>query len=470
MPPQHYYDSKKILRDLESNNEFFDDLVDMIPAKLYVAGNTGDEMYNPKYRKGQHKESKEFRRARAKASFIKKFDPNLAETTRDTQRRLKEEEDNDLDDDDSDDDDDAAAINDIDDDTNDTDGHAIPPDTEMTDTNEPTNEEDEPTPSSKTPPYQSRIELLRAKLRAKLDAKRGNNKSSSTTTTDGTIDNSALISKRAARRAAKQKRIDIAKRRNTGGSTQTGGNSKRPNGRNGGDGGGLTEEELGGSKILSLSSTPSGDDLLAGIDYGGIAGLKDDVGANYTKSNKSLQNMGKKKSLEHLLAVAAANREKLDKLKASADFEDKAKVKKVEWGKALKAASGTRTNKNDTTLLKKAIKRKAKKKAKSQQGWKTRMDQVKGKMDERQKIREHNIGQRKLGGAAGANLSRKRIDTEDNATGDGGGGGEKGGGGSKRPRLGPHSGNAPRAGFEGKKQDFINKGGKSSAGGGKKAQ
>ena len=88
------------------------------------------------------------------------------------------------------------------------------------------------------------------------------------------------------------------------------------------------------------------------------------------------------------------------------------------------------------------------------------MDQVKGKMDERQKIRQHNIGQRKLGGAAGANLSRKRIEDGD---GEGGDGKDKVGGSvvkSKRPRLGPHSGNA-RAGFEGKKQDFINKGGKS---------
>lgn len=283
-------------------------------------------MYNPKYRKGQHKESKEFRRARAKASFHKKFDPTRAETTRDTQRRLKEEEDNNSDDDDSDD---AAAINDIDDDTNDAN------DIEMTD---PPTGNHKPTPDDKIPPYQSRIELLRAKLRAKLDAKRlaANNNKPSTTTTDGTnTDNSALISKRAARRAAKQKRIELAKRRNTGGSTQTGGYSKRPNGTGAS---GLTEEELGGSKVLSLSSTPSGDELLSGIDYGGIAGLKDDVGANYTKSNKSLMNMGKKKSLEHLLAVAAANREKLDKLKASADFEDKAKVKKVEWGKALKAA------------------------------------------------------------------------------------------------------------------------------------
>ena len=98
---------------------------------------------------------------------------------------------------------------------------------------------------------------------------------------------------------------------------------------------------------------------------------------------------------------------------------------------------------DDTTILKKAIKRKAKKKAKSQEVWKARMEQVKDKMDERQQIRVHNISQRKLGGAIGANLSKKRIvDNE-----------QKDEEVKKRPRRGPHS---SRAGFEGKKQDFIN--------------
>jgi hypothetical protein len=46
MPPQHQSasviaDPKTILKELEQHNAFFDDLVDMIPAKLYVAGNSG---------------------------------------------------------------------------------------------------------------------------------------------------------------------------------------------------------------------------------------------------------------------------------------------------------------------------------------------------------------------------------------------------------------------------------------------
>jgi hypothetical protein len=102
------------------------------------------------------------------------------------------------------------------------------------------------------------------------------------------------------------------------------------------------------------------------------------------------------------------------------------------------------------------LKRKAKKKAKSQVAWKSRIEQTKDKMDEKQSIRNHNIKQRAIGGMAGANLSSKRIkDDEDKKAGEAGTGGV-GSDKKKRPRLGPHAG---RAGFEGKKQDFINKGG-----------
>ena len=33
-----------LYRDLASSNSYFDGLVDMLPSKLYIAGNTGDEI------------------------------------------------------------------------------------------------------------------------------------------------------------------------------------------------------------------------------------------------------------------------------------------------------------------------------------------------------------------------------------------------------------------------------------------
>ena len=43
MPPQHksLTDPNALLKEISEHNTFFDDLVDMIPAKLYVAGNSG---------------------------------------------------------------------------------------------------------------------------------------------------------------------------------------------------------------------------------------------------------------------------------------------------------------------------------------------------------------------------------------------------------------------------------------------
>lgn len=469
MPPQHAtpIDPKELLRELEDHNDYFDELVDMIPSHIYIRDEEEEkEASNPKYRKGQNKRSKQAQRARNKTQKRKKqLDPTTAETTTQIKRRKEEHQDDD--DDDDNDNEDSNSMTEImmqDQHEEEQEQQEKPPQNEP---NPQTN-----TTSSSSNENKSRIEALRAKLRAKLNAQR-RSENGTTTARNGS---SALVSKRAARRAEKRRRIELAKRRtaaNGGGSSSSGG-STRTGRREEHDGKislvqnehKLTEKELGGSKLISSST--AGDDLST-IDFGGIAGLKNTstsvLNGNYNSTNKSLKNLGKKKSLERLLAEAESKKERLEQLKASDDVEDKEKAKKIIWGDTLKAASGERT-KDDPALLRKAIKRKAKKKSKSQESWKTRVEQVQEKMDERQTIRQHNIGQRKIGGAAGANLSKKRIETDEDGDGEGG----KGGGGSlkKRPRLGPHSGKA-RAGFEGKKQDFINKGGK-AGGTGKRAQ
>eukprot|EP00557_Chaetoceros_sp_GSL56_P004366 CAMPEP_0176497150 /NCGR_PEP_ID=MMETSP0200_2-20121128/11566_1 /TAXON_ID=947934 /ORGANISM="Chaetoceros sp., Strain GSL56" /LENGTH=439 /DNA_ID=CAMNT_0017895135 /DNA_START=69 /DNA_END=1384 /DNA_ORIENTATION=- len=439
MPPQHI-DRSSLMKELEEHNEFFDNLVDMIPAKLYVGNNPTDEtsIAGSKYQKSQSEESKAAKKSKMKVEKGNKFDPSQQESTRDLKRRLEEEQE--AENSNSDEDDDDMSMNAI---NFPHDNHEEEEDDE-TDAR-PDKDNKEGSSASKNSAHQSRIEELRAKLRAKLEEKR--NASATNSTSD------AVISKRAARRAEKRRRLELAKKKqaeqqnSSAGKTLTGKNGV-PNVK--------IVTNLGGSKINSDVKQPNFMDDLSGIDFGGIAGLKDDLltKGRYTSFNKSLKNMGKKKNLEKLLEEAESKKERLRQLKESDNIEDKEKAKKMEWNEALKIANGEKTRDTDPKILKKAIKRKAKKKAKSQEAWKSRMEQTKEKMDERQAIRNHNIKQRSIGGMAGANLSKKRIkDAEGDEKEPGASGGEI----KKRARLGPYSGKG-RAGFEGKKRDFINKG------------
>lgn len=73
---------KHLLADLQDDNEFFDMVVNMIPSKLYIAGQSGDD-YNPKnpYYKNSGSNSAEARKTAAKAAKRKKFDPSQATST-----------------------------------------------------------------------------------------------------------------------------------------------------------------------------------------------------------------------------------------------------------------------------------------------------------------------------------------------------------------------------------------------------
>lgn len=260
-------------------------------------------------------------------------------------------------------------------------------------TPEPEHDEEDP-PSSL-----SRIETLRAKLHAKLAEKRAQRP------TDPNA-----VSKRAARRAEKAKRQEDAKSRRA--MTKVSDKTKQ-------------------YKISESAATKESD--LQGLDFGKLAGLNS-TPKNFA-NNKSLSNINKKKNLQKMLADAEAKKQKLAELKKGSE-EEKAKAQQMAWSEALKEAGGERI-KDDPTKLKKALKRKEAKKAKSAKAWKSRMEQTKSKMDERQQIRNHNLNKRKVGGATGANLSNKRIvDKEAEEE-------------EKKTRKG-------RAGFEGKKQGFLN--------------
>ena len=317
MPPQHI-DPDSIYKEVEDNNEFFDNLVDMIPAKLYVGNIGGNDQTAPlhsKHQKGQHKDSKASKKAKLKTDKKNKFDPTQQESTRDKKRKIEEE---DAGDGESDDD----SMGDI----------QFQDNHEEEDESEPMNvpPSENPGKAIKNSPHQSRIEELRAKLRAKLEEKKNN-----TSATNDTSD--TIVSKRAARRTEKKRRVDIAKKMKTQQIVPSG---KTLTGKNG-----LVTikivKELGGSKInRETNKAKSLVDDLAGIDFGGIAGLKDDLltKGKYVGVNKSLKNMGKKKSLERLLEEAEAKKARLRQLKESDDIEDKQEAKKMQWGDALKAA------------------------------------------------------------------------------------------------------------------------------------
>lgn len=414
----------------------------MIPANLYVAGASGDDKYHPKYKAGQHKESKEARRARNKIAKGQKFDPEKMETTLETKRRVKKEMEEESDSDDAGDD---IIMSDGDgEDENDA-GDADQP--------QKKDDSDKSSGGTNESSYASRIEMLRAKLHAKMAEKRAAAGITSDAPTDNPaaeIDTSApaLVSKRAARRAEKRKRQEAAKQRNKKRATSVAEHKQRDQQRVVNLGGSTFNAPNG--KSASADKTSAAQDL-ATIDYQSLAGLKPKLDG--ALDNKSLGGK-KKKSLEHLLADAERKQARLKELTEHGTEDDKEKAKNAAWGEAMKTAEGTKVRKtNDPKLLRKALKKKVKKKTASAKAWNVRLDQAKEAATKRQNIRSHNLDQRKLGGSDGANLSSKRIKEVDGVGEDG----KK----EKRKRQGPH---ANREGFEGKKSGFINGGeGSSSA-------
>lgn len=395
---KNHHDPKQIealLRSLEydllEHNEFFDRLVDMIPSKLYVSGASGDDYHPAKYLKGSHADSKPVRRAAAKEAKRRKLDPALAESTVETKARIEM----------------SHATNDSDDDDDDEDVPATGPVVRNF-------------PPAISAPYTnhepglSRIEILKKRLHDKIQQKQHHH--SSQPEPAGTA---GTTSKRAARRAEKLRRREEAQKRadssKSAVDTYTNNNSSTYK----------VKDADRGSSV-----DPARD--LKHLDFGRLAGFQS-KSTNYLEVNKALGGLAKNnKNLQKMLTEAEEKKQKLEKLKDGTD-EEKDRATAIQWKDALKEADGIRVR-DDTTKIKKALKRKAASKAKSQKAWKTRMDQQQEQGKNRQNIRQHNLQQRKRGGAEGANLSKKRIvdPNED-----------------KGRRL-------SRAGFEGKKQGFLN--------------
>lgn len=351
---------KQLEQELEEqlleSNEFFDLLVDMIPSKLYVAGQSGDD-FNPKYFKGASE--KEARKAAAKAAKRQKLDPAVSQSTKEVNTQ-------------------GSA------------GDGVP--------------SSQPAASQQTP-GESRIEALRAKLHAKIASKQQRPASAET------------VSKRSARRAEKNRRkAEALKRKSASGSTKA-------------------NEATKNTSYTITPTTPAADPMqdLQHVDYGLISGLNTDTKTNYLEANKALSSKGK--NLHKLLADAEAKRQKLQALKNSSDAKDKEKAAAIQWSDTFKEADGVRV-KDDPAKLKKAVKRKEAKKSKSQKAWKVRLEQQSETAKNRQQIRQHNLQTRTQGGSAGANLSKKKIADP-----------------AEEEKKGRRGG---RAGFEGRKQDFLN--------------
>ena len=255
-------------------------------------------------------------------------------------------------------------------------------------------------PTSEEPkPHQSRIEALRAKLQAKIAQKQSNRPESDPN----------QVSKRAARRAEKRKRQEEAKQR----AAKKG-----------------KSATINPSKTYELSShanaSPAQD--LAQVDFGRLTGLNPKKSSD-PSTRDILQNLTKPKNLHKILADAEAKREKLIQLKQQGEDD---KLAALQWKDTFQEADGTRV-KDDPNKIKKVLKRKAAKKQKSQKAWQSRTEQSSSAAQDRLSIRNHNLSARKQGGKVGANLSRKEIRKNEPE--------EKKG----------------RAGFEGRKRDFLNK-------------
>ena len=253
---------------------------------------------------------------------------------------------------------------------------------------------------------QSRIEALRAKLHAKIASKQAHPAGDAET-----------VSKRAARRLEKNRRKEEAKKR-----------AKKQTG--------TADSKANNTTTYKIAPTTSADPMqdLQHVDYGIISGLNTDSKKNYLEANKALSSKGK--NLHKILADAEAKQQKLQALKNSTETKDKEQAVVMQWSDTFKEADGVRV-KDDPSKLRKVIKRKEAKKSKSQKAWKTRMDQQSEKAKNRQQIRQHNLQTRKMGGAAGANLSKKRVADP-----------------ASNPSDTKKSGG--RAGFEGRKQGFLN--------------
>jgi len=292
----------------------------------------------------------------------------------------------------------------------------------------------------------SQIEQLKEKLRIKVEAIRS--KRCESIGEEGR----KSISKRAARRVEKLRHVGHAKKEsrvlisNKNIYLLSDKNKSR------------RKESLENFDIMSVKVTSEhsigevGTDIgkdLAGVDYGAITGLKH---IPLNKNNKSLTNLRKNISLEKLLADAEAKRQRLSELQSSDQVENKDEALRIQWKDMLQTASGVGEKHLNVAQLKKKLRIKDSLKARSEKAWKSRKSTLISKA--KRNIRTHKVhGIRKMNDGrediCKKSSGRNQTDsTSVSVT-------------SKKERLteskfGNHSRNN-RAGFEGRRHEFLNK-------------
>ena len=202
--------------------------------------------------------------------------------------------------------------------------------------------------SSSSAPQGSHIESLREKLMKKIESlrvQRQNTLPDGSTSGDGNIMPSQPthngISKRAARRQLIEQRRQIATTKAKANHTTSADASSSP--KPFVDNTTLLRKL---SHVISASTssttqttttTPTVPEDLSGIDFGTLTGLASSHSTSI-KDNKSLVNIGKKKSLESLLTEAEKKKARLKELKQSEQAEDQQRATQMEWKETLMLA------------------------------------------------------------------------------------------------------------------------------------
>ncbi|GMI40728.1 hypothetical protein TeGR_g6941, partial [Tetraparma gracilis] len=179
-----------VLASLQSHNAFFDDLVNMFPAQLYLTSDAepvDERQFSSKYKKGNSEQSKVAKKAKNKANKASKF-KEMESTLALKKRKWDKDQESDGESDGDDQEEDGSSPNDV-----------TPSDAEMSDDGCAA-----PAPAAPSAPPGSRIDELRRKLASKIAEKRQGRPERG---------DAEGVSKRAARKQAKKARVEAAKKK-----------------------------------------------------------------------------------------------------------------------------------------------------------------------------------------------------------------------------------------------------------------